>query len=88
MKEAQGPSKAQVDLMKVQVDKERYATDSALKEQQIENNFIETLSKVRDSQVDNELQRDKVSAENARTQVEMMETAARINSVDQAESKE
>jgi len=78
-KEAQGMSRNEIDAARLQVDAQRYASDASIKEQQVENSFIETISKVRNTQVDNELERERLSAENARTQVDMLATVAKLN---------
>ena len=88
MKESQGPSKSEIDMARLQVDAQRYKADEALKEQKIQNDFIETISKVRDSGVDNELKKERIAAENSRTQVEMMETAHRMQSVNLEKSED
>ena len=80
-KEAQGMSRNEIDAARLQVDAQRYASDASIKEQQVENSFIETISKVRNTQVDNELERERLSAENARTQVDMLATVAKLNTL-------
>lgn len=69
-KELQSPTRAEVDMMEMQ---ERVKTDNAntaIKAQNAESQFLETLSKIRTARIDNELRAAEIEAENTRSQVE------------------
>lgn len=70
-RDLQTPSKNQIEMFKAQ---HQAATDDAstsIKEQDVENRFIETLAKVRNEQVENEIRQAATDAENARSAVQL-----------------
>src|SRR6185503_12899364 len=71
-KELQSPTAEQIKLMELQQQGQVDAANVAIKERDSETKFIETLAKVRNLDVDAELEKSKIDAENARSQVDMV----------------
>jgi hypothetical protein len=78
MKEAQGPSKSEIELMKVQLDAQKNAADEAIKKQDADTKFFDVVSKVRNDEIDSQLEMSRLDAEQARTQVELFGSLAKL----------
>ena len=77
-RQAQSPTLGEAEMAKVQ-EKARYdAGILNVKEQEAQTKFLETLSKIRSDEVDNEIRRAELSAENARTSVEALTDVAEM----------
>lgn len=69
-KQVQSPSQTEVETMFIQQKAENDTANTAIKARDSETKFIETLSKIRDADVKNELKASEIEAENSRTAVE------------------
>lgn len=70
IQELQSPTKGNIDLMKLQIEAQDNAANIAIKEKEAETKFIETMSKIRSSDVSSELKAAEIEAENTRSAVE------------------
>jgi len=69
-KEIQSPTEAQVGLMMIQEKAQNDAANLELKERDSQTKFLETISKIRNADVQNELKAAELDAENTRSAVE------------------
>jgi len=86
MKAAQGPSKNEIDMYNAQVNAQYKSADMAVKEQEADAKFVETLARMRNEQVGNQLEKERIDAEQARTQIDMMQTIAKAQGLKDEES--
>ena len=79
-KELQSPSQTQVEQMFIQQKSQVDSANIAIKAKDSETKFLETLSKIRNADIDGELKAAKLSAENERSAVEsLLEISEHIN---------
>jgi hypothetical protein len=71
------PTEIGLGMISIKEKAQKDAADSAVKERDSETKFIEMMSKVRDKEVDNELEREKIAAENLRSTVELITESAK-----------
>jgi len=69
-KDVQSPSEGQIAIMAIQEKSKIDAANLEIKERDSETKFIETISKIRDANVQNELKAAELDAENTRSSVE------------------
>lgn len=69
-KEIQSPTEGQVGMMMVQQKSQTDAANLSIKARDSETKFLETISKIRNADVQNELKAAEINAEQERTQVE------------------
>lgn len=69
-KQLTNPTKEEIEIMKLQEKTGVDQANIALKEREVETNFLSLLSNIRGQSVDNELKAAQIDAENARTAVE------------------
>jgi Phage P22-like portal protein len=69
-KELQSPTQTQIEIMAIQERAKIDAANLSLKERDSETKFLEVMSKIRNSDVENEIRLAEVDAEQARTQVD------------------
>lgn len=69
-KEVQSPSQTQVETMFIQQKAQNDAANVAIKARDSETKFLETISKIRNADIQNELKAAQIESENSRTAVE------------------
>ena len=69
-KEVQSPTSTQIEAAKLQHLTSKDDAELKLKERQLEDNFVEIISKIRDNEVDAEIQQAKIDAENTRSAID------------------
>ncbi len=69
-KEIQGPTPEQLGLIAIEEKAKVDSASLAIKEKEAETKFLETMSKIRNADIENELKMAEIQAENTRTAVE------------------
>jgi len=69
-KEIQAPSEAEIAMMMIEEKTKNDAANTAIKERDSETKFLETISKIRNADVQTELEAAKIDAENTRSAVD------------------
>ena len=81
----QQPTEVDVAMMSIQEKAKKDAADSSVKERDSEIKFVEVLSKIRNEQVDNELAKERLDAENTRSAVDaMISTSKYVNDLNKS----
>lgn len=78
MKEAQGPSKYELEQERINLEAQKAAAEESAKQEKLDLDTAELLAKIRMEGVDNELERQRVDAENLRTQTELLKDFAEL----------
>ncbi len=70
-RDLQAPSKEQQDWIKLQHQIPIDEAEMQLKEQQVQDDYVETVAKIQSDQVDSELKQSRIDAEQARSQINL-----------------